>query len=156
MLLVMWMRGGRRDRTRVCIILWSMIPIFIIMFCEILPDFLSFCGDLVFVLDVIIMIFIGELWRPTPKLIFVSQKEGIEKWTDWSAHFSLLRRLFAIAYWMMQSCWLEAHLHLCDLCTGIGLNSMHQVWWILLLMLLIISPQLACRIHTTWHFCVNC
>ena len=108
MRLVMRMRGGRR---RANIILWNMITIFATMFCEILPDFLSFCGDLVFVSDVIKMIFILELLRPTPKLIFVSQKKGIEKWTDWLAHFLLPRRRFVFACFMM----LEAHLPFYDL-----------------------------------------
>ena len=30
------------------------------------------------------------------------------------------------------------------------LKSVHQVWWILLLLLLITSTQLACSIHATW------
>ena len=63
MRLVMRMGGGRREN----IILWNTITIFATMFCEVLPDFLSFCGDLVFVSDVIIMIFIGGVMKANSK-----------------------------------------------------------------------------------------
>ena len=41
----------------------------------------------------------------------MSQRKGIEKWTDWSAHFSLPRRRFPFACLIM----LEAHLPFYDL-----------------------------------------